>query len=641
MAEDVVVFVYLSALLIPALAGLVIGTFVRDARMPTALCVVSCIVGVFCYPFWMYVPDPTVTFPVGSFLGDYTVMVDELTAIFVTFSSAVFLSVMVHMSHSGHGYRARYVALACALFLSCSLCMMASTVILLLLSWEVVSMVTFLMGEARDEAPRWRFFAITHVGGLILMGTFAYLWAVTGTGDLSRWADLPVLLGDRDLAIVIFLLFIGFGTKLGIVPFHAWMPDMYARSPTHTTALLTTVCSNVAVLILFKSVFGWIGTSGDMVLVSAVVGILAAVTVLWGAMESMVQTEPKRILAYSSMENMALVVLCLSLAMLFHSEGLGSMEMLVLMAALLHTLNHGVFKSLMMLTVDSVEDVTGESKIDRMGGLACVMPSLSFVALIGIMSLAAIPPMNGFVSEWLMIQSLLGTDAVTSELKVVMPLLIALIGITGMIVATSYARLYGFMFLGRPRSKGAAHPGPLRKGSLMPLGILAAMCILMGVFSFPLMDAMCSGMGSLMGTDGNYRDGMGGTLMPLTLGIMLAACVLVPFIVMRLFRKERRTYETWGCGGTLDERMQYSSEGFSQPIVRVFHPIYQDVSEKKGDTYSTSFVEPFVKYIYRPFGAFIVYLSKQITRLQTGNIQSYLGYILVTLVVALLAVRLL
>ena len=643
MEDGFISSIYMLAVLLPAMAGIVIGFL--PSRRPTTVIVnilgsASCIAGILCYPMWMIVSDLSATFPVGTFFGDYSVAVDQLTAVFVSLSSLVFLMVMVHMSHSGHGHPSRFSALACALYVSCTLFMMADSVILLLISWEIVSMVTFLMAEDRDNAPRWRFFAITHIGGLVLMAAFGYMWLLAGTGDIEAWRDLGSLMTSKQESILAVLLFIGFGTKLGTVPFHAWMPDMYARSPTHTTALLTTVCSSAAVLVLYKSVFSWIGVDGGVAAAAAVLCALSAITAMWGAMESMVQTEPKRILAYSSVENMALVTMCLSLGMLFAGR-LPGLEALVTTAALLHALNHGMFKSLMMLTVDSIEDVTGEKGIDRMGGIACVLPALSAVALVGILALAAIPPMNGFVSEWMMLQSLLGTDAMASDLRVAMPLLVAMMGVCGMIVATSYARLYAFIFLGRPRSQGAAEPRPLRKGSLAPMAVLAASCVGMGLFAFPLMDAMADGMTELTGSPSSYGDALAGSLEPLTLGILLAGCVIVLFVLTRLFRRNRTIYETWGCGGGLDEHMQYSSEGFSQPIVRVFHPIYQEVSVKKGDRYSTQFVEPFVKYIYRPFGALLTYLSKQITRLQTGNIQSYLGYILITLVVALMAVRLL
>ena len=639
--EQIVITVYLAILLIPAAVGIISGLLhnVIFGKVSQISCAISCIAGVFCLPIHTMVGDFRSVFPLESFLGEYIVSFDLLTSMFITISSIVFLMIVMHMSHSGHGYRNGYLALTCALFLSCTLCMASDSVILLLMTWEIVSLVTFLMADNND-LPRWRFFMITHIGGLVIMAVFGYLWIYTGTGDMGTWYGLSDTLGDVTSSLLILALFLGFGTKLGTIPFHAWMPDMYATSPTHTTALLTTVCSNVAMLVLFRSVFSWIGVTDIISAVPITLCILSVATALWGAMESMVQTEPKRILAYSSMENMALVTMCLSLALLF-SDSFPTLTCLLMVAALFHTMNHSVFKSLMMLTVDSIEDVTGERQIDRLGGIACVLPALSAVALFGVMALAAIPPMNGFVSEWLMLQALIGTDTVSPSMRVFMPILVAIMGVCGMVVATSYARLYGFIFLGRPRSKGASNPRPLRKGSLAPMMALAGICIVMGLFAFPIMDALCTGISGITSMDVDYRNALSGNMEPLTLGILLAGCILLMFLATRVFRNMHARSDTWACGGTLDERMQYSSEGFSQPIVRVFHPIYGDTSEKRGHRYVTRFLEPFVKYIYRPIGSFIIRLSEQAKRLQTGNIQTYLGYILVTLVVALLAVRLL
>lgn len=631
---------YLAVLFVPAMVGMTLGIINRSGRAPGALCAVSCIAGVLCYPFIAYTGGLSYELPTGSFLGAYALSFDQLGSVFVSISSIVFLAILTHMSHSGHGYTARYSALCCALFLAVTLCMCADTAILILLAWEAVSMITFLMaGNGRDDSARWRFLAVTHIGGLILMAVYGYMWSVSGSGYLHDWEGLGIAVGPTTSAILVLLLFLGFGTKLGTVPFHAWMPDMYAESPTHTTALLTTVCSNAAILMLFRAVYSYIGAEG-LTDIGMIVCILAAVTALWGAMESMVQTEPKRILAYSSMENMALVTLCLALGLVFWSSS-DSLTALVILAAVLHTLNHSIFKSLMLLTVDSVEDVTGERKIDRMGGLAKVLPALSAVALVGVASLAAIPPMNGFISEWLMLQSLVGTDAIASDLRVAMPLLVAMMGVCGMIVATSYARLFGFIFLGRPRSEGAAKPRPMRKGSITPMAVLAVLCIGMGMLSYPLMDVLSEGTCTTAGIDASYRDGMSGSLEPLTLGIMILGTVAFVYVASRVLSRNSRETDTWGCGGTLDGRMQYSSEGFSQPIVRVFHPFYGDTSGMENGRYHTRFQEPFVKYIYNPLGNILFRISRRVSRLQTGNIQTYLGYILATLVVALMAVRLL
>ena len=631
---------YLIAMFLPPTLGMFTGK-ISSGRVSYVLCAVSCIVGILCYPVWTMVPVFEATFPLGSMLGEYSIHVDSLTSVFVTVSSLVFLMVVMHMSHSGHQYGPGKVSLVCALFVSCMLCMMSDTVVLLLIAWEAVSVVTFLMSnDDGDETPRWRFLTVTHIGGMMVICAFAFLWMVAGTPYMHEWKDLGSIMGPTASVAVAVCLFIGFGTKLGTVPFHIWMPDMYSRSPTHTTALLTTVCSNVAVLVLFKGVFSYIGVSSDMIVPGVVLCVLSIVTALWGAMESMIQTEPKRILAYSSMENMALVTMCLSLGLVF-SDGSESLMALVLLAGILHTLNHSVFKSLMMLVVDSVEDVTGERKMDRYGGIACALPALSVVALIGVASLAAVPPMNGFISEWLMLQSLLGTDVLSSDMRILMPLLVAMMGVCGMIVATSYARLYGFIFLGRPRSEGAARPSPQKKGSLLPLVVLAASCVSMGLFAVPLMECLSDGIRASTGISQGYTSALSGTMEPLLLGLMILGTIAVLVAVSRVSRRRRVMEDTWACGGTLDERMQYSSEGFSQPIVRVFHPFYGDTSRKEGDEYTTGFTEPFVKHIYRPIGRFVSAVSERVTDIQTGNIQSYLSYILATLVVALLAVRLL
>lgn len=641
--ESALATAYLTILVIPALIGLFTGISRKGnaGKISSILCALSCIAGIACYPVRKIIGEMTYVLPVSSPLGGYAVSIDLISSIFISVSSLVFMMTVIHMTHSGHDYTSRYYGLICGLFISCTLCMIADSVVLLLLSWECVSLITFILADnGNDDKSRWLFFAITHIGGLLLMCAFCYMWIVAGTDRVGQWSDLSDIMGSVASCIVIFIIFIGFGSKLGTIPFHAWMPDMYAESPTHTTVLLTTVCSNVAILVLFKSIFSFIGVGEYAIPVASVICALSAVTVLWGAMEAMIQNEPKRILAYSSMENMGLVTLFLSLSMIF-SDIAGSLQTLAVIAALLHTINHSIFKSLMLLSVDSIEDVTGEHKMSRYGGLARVLPALSFVAFIGVASLSAIPPTNGFISEWIMLQSLMGSDAITSELRILMPLLIALMGVSGMIVATAYVRLYGFIFLGRPRSKGAESPRKPRKGSILPLMVLAGLCVCLGFTATYVMDGMAEAISSVSSLDPGYRNSLSGNTQPLILALMIAGIALVLFVVTRLFRHGSDIKETWGCGGHLDENMQYSSEGFSQPIVKVFHPFYGDETHVEGGYFRTQFKEPFVRFIYEPIGKAFEWVSNLVTRMQTGNIQSYLAYILITLLVALLAVRLL
>ncbi|NCA74349.1 MAG: hypothetical protein EOM93_05865 [Gammaproteobacteria bacterium] len=644
--------VFFVAVFVPALAGILLGMFFRSNRVANvvaSLCIVSCISGASTYFLWNAGIDLSYTLPLPSAAGQYMLSIDQLSATMISFSSVIFMLIVVHVVKSTSDSGCKYSALLNTLFLACFSCMAADTALVLLLSWEMVTLVTFLLSKNGDnEKARWLFFVIAHIGGMMLICAFVYISSVAGTQILSQWRDLGPSLGDMTSTALVLMIVLGFGSKLGLIPFHAWMPNLYASAPTHTTALLSTVCSNVAILVLMESIFTYIGVSPSMSWAAFAIIALAAATALWGAMESLVQKEPKKILAYSSMENMALVVLCMALGAVYIGES-PVMAKLVLIAAMLHTMNHAVFKSLMLMTIDTVEDCTGEKNIGNMGGLSKTLPVLSVVAIVGVLSMAAIPPTNGFVSEWLMIQSIMGADLESKAMSLLMPLALAAVGICGMMMAASYARLYGFVFLGRPRSEGMKKPRPMKKGTVFPMAVLALLCLAMGFFATVFMDVLTSGIESATGIPSGpgYRSVMSGELLPLLLGVTVTAVLVLLLWAFRKEKRKARKTRTWGCGEKLDSNMQYSSIGFSQPLVKVFHPFYGDTSvvkesgDKDNKTLVMEFSEPFVKYLYRPVAAIVSVLSERIGRIQTGNIQTYFGYMLATLVVALLAVRLL
>lgn len=652
LEDGTLIALYFVAVFVPALVGILLGIFFKSnrvANLVAGLCIISCVAGASTYFLWRSVPEISYGFPLPSAAGEYLLAVDQLSAAMISVSSVIFMLIVVHVVKSASDSGCRYTALLCALFLACFSCMAADSVIVLLLSWELVTLTTFLLSKNGDnERARWLFFVVAHIGGMLLVCAFLFISSFTGTQVLSEWKGLSSSLGAGTSMALIMMMVLGFGSKLGLIPFHAWMPGLYSSAPTHTTALLSTVCSNVAILILIKSIFSYIGISPSMSGVAFVIMAIAAVTALWGAMESLVQKDPKKILAYSSMENMALVVLCIALGMIYIGES-PVFAKLVLIAAVLHTMNHAVFKSLMLMTIDTVEDCTGEKSIRRMGGLAKTLPLLATVAVIGIFSMAAIPPTNGFVSEWLMIQSLMGADLESKGMSLLIPLVLAAVGICGAMMAASYARLYSFIFLGRPRSEGMEKPRPMKKGTILPMAILAVLCLGMGFFATVLMDVLASGITSITGMDPEpgYRSIMSGELLPLMLGITIIVILALLVWFFKGESKKARRVQTWGCGEKLDSDMQYSSLGFSQPLVKVFHPFYGDTAVVKqsedGDnkTVVMEFTEPFVKYIYRPLAGLISSISEKVGKSQNGSIQTYFGYILVTLVIALLAARLL
>ena len=650
LQNETLAVAFFALVFIPAIAGIVLGTVFRSARianMIAGLCIVSCVAGVFAYPLWRSGVLLSYALPVSSAVGEYTLAIDQISAVMISFSSVIFMLIVVHVVKSTSDSGCRYSGLLNALFLAVFSCMAADSVLVLLLSWEMITLATFLLSKkGNNDRARWMFFVIAHIGGLILICTYGYMAYAAGTQTLSQWNGLSASLGPGASMALVLMIVMGFGTKLGLIPFHAWMPNLYATAPIHTAALLSTVCSNVAILVIFKSIFSYIGVQESMSVVAFLIIGITAATALWGALESLVQKEPKKILAYSSLENMALVVICMALGMIYLAES-PVFAKLVLIAGLLHTLNHSVFKSLMLMTIDTVEDCTGERNIGRMGGLAKALPILAAVSLIGVLSMAAIPPTNGFVSEWLMIQSLMGADLESKGMSLLIPLVLAAVGICGMMMAASYARLYGFIFLGRPRSEGMRDPRPMKKGTVLPLAILALLCLGMGFFATGIMDVLATGVISVTGVSPSpgYRSVMSGEMLPLVLGAFIVVTAVVILLVIR--RGKEREVPTWGCGESLGKDMQYSSIGFSQPLVRVFHPFYgdttvvRDTREGGKKTVHTEFTEPFVRYLYKPLGNAISALAEKVGKTQTGNIQTYFAYILVTLLAVLLAVRIL
>lgn len=635
---------YLALLLLPALIGAIISIIPGKrpvvAKISLVLCAISCVVGGLAYTAAYRLPLESMSWNIGLFEGGYAVHFDKLSTAMMCMSSVVYFLVIVHMLSCSESLDKGISGLICVLFMAIMLAMCADTVILLLICWEMVTLTTFLMTKGSDEIFRWRYFTITHFGGLIIMCVFAGLWYATGTPVLSEMHGIA----DGFLAaVMILMLFVGFGTKLGLMPFHAWMPDLYNSSPIHSVTLLSTVCSNVAILLLTKSAFLWIGVP-DNIYLPIVLLFLAGLGSIWGAMESLIQTEPRRTLAYSSMENMSMVMLCLAMGFLFEVEFSGSFTTLMVSAAILHTINHSFFKALMLLNVGTIEKLTGEKNINRMGGLALFLPLLSLFAFIGTLSLAAIPPMNGFVSEWLMIKTVVDAGAGTSVLNVLLPLVVAVLGICGTMAAVSYARLYGFVFLGRPRSDKIPNCQKMGKGLAVPLALLSAACVGLGVFALPIIEKLNVAIFESVGTHPTPMSIITDSLNPAMLAVALALICLVLYGLFRLFGKKKRSTPTWDCGTELNEHMQYSSEGFSQPLVRVFHPFYGDTSEVRDvvggtDVFRIHFSEPFIRYILVPLGRAVHAVSLRVDRMQSGNIQAYLGYLLVTIIVFLLAVR--
>jgi hydrogenase-4 component B len=388
--------------------------------------------------------------------------------------------------------------------------------------------------------------------------------------------------------------------------------------------------------------------------------ILGTASAVLGVLYALQQNNLKRLLAYSSIENIGIIAMGLGLSMIFLGTGHAELGVIGLLAALYHVLNHSVFKCLLFLTVGSVLHQTHEHDLDRLGGLIKRMPKTAVLALIGCVAISALPPLNGFVSEWLTFQAALQASSLESGvLRSVIPVTAAVLAFTGAVAAATFAKFYGVGFLGLPRGKHAAHAHEVaHPGMLAGPAILAGLCVLLGVLPTPVIRALEPISQLLLGQTLPSASAEGWLwLTPGTQSVASYSAVLVVLglflawwsirrLTQRWSPREVRRGQPWDCGfGGLTPRMQYTSTAFSQPIRRIFAPVFElkeNLRTGSAETLATVPVHYHLEVadrswqsLYAPIGQWIETMAHWVARLQTGNVRTYLAYSFFTLLLLL------
>lgn len=605
--------------------------------------------------------------PSAQLFESLSLQVDALSAFFVLVISLLVLPVSIYSL----GYLREYedkksVALLGILYnlfiLSMILVVTANNALLFLIVWELMSVVSYFLVTFEHEKPEnvhagFIYLVMTHVGTAFLILLFLLFYQQTSSLEFSAFREASSHLPDITKTLIFIFALIGFGTKAGLVPLHIWLPYAHPAAPSHISALMSGVMIKTAIYgilrifldILQPELVWWWGL---------VVLILASISTLLGVLYALMEHDLKKLLAYHSVENIGIILIGIGLAMIFAShQGLSSLAALALIAGLYHTINHAVFKGLLFLAAGAVVSQTHTRNIEELGGLIKRMPWTAACFLIGAVAISALPPLNGFVSEWLTFQSLLlGLRVPELIVKVIVPLSAALLALSGALAAACFVKAFGVTFLALPRSehdvREVSHT--MRGG----MALLSALCVALGIlpmFVIPLLSGVIS---SLFGQSVTVLfDGF--TLAPLApalgtfspLGLGLVFLVLVPVALGVAYmggELRRRRAQTWSCGlPQLSPRMEYTATGFSKPIRLIFRNIYQPQREVEIETDVSSYVRkriryelqieaPFEKYFYGPLSALVLKASGSIRRIQTGSINTYLAYIFLALVILLL-----
>ncbi|NGZ96987.1 MAG: hydrogenase 4 subunit B [Nitrospira sp. WS110] len=600
------------------------------------------------------------------------IRLDPLAAFFILTISLVGLAASIYaigyMRHfEGRTSVATLRALFNAFLGSMTLVVLADNAFFFLLAWELMSLLSYFLVVTEHEKSEVRYAGLfyvimTHIGTAFIVVAFLIFFQSAGSFsfDAFRHPERPLPEGMRTLAFLMAL--IGFGTKAGIVPLHVWLPYAHPVAPSHISALMSGVMIKTAIYGLIRVYFDFLGGQfpwwwGFTLL------FLGATSALLGVMYALMEHDLKRLLAFHSVENIGIILLGIGAGMIFQSYGLKELAALGLLAGLYHTINHAMFKALLFLGAGALLYATQTRNMEEYGGLLRRMPWTGTCFLIGAVSISALPPTNGFVSEWLVFQSLfLSFQIPTVFLKLMLPIAAAILALTGVLALACFAKAFGIAFLAQPRSTHARHaeevPAPMRMG----MGILATLCVALGIAPMvvvPLLDRVIAPLAGLSITNRVLAiDGW--ALAPVnvefsSLSTPVLALLLVALAMLGLGlavvlggRLTTRRSKTWGCGITLTPRMEYTAAGFVQPIKRVFSTIYQPTVKLETEFLAESryfakrrhfefHIEPiFEKYLYDPLVAFFGALADRLKVIQAGSLHLYLTYIFVTLITLLL-----
>ncbi|HZL68323.1 MAG TPA: proton-conducting transporter membrane subunit, partial [Candidatus Limnocylindrales bacterium] len=440
--------------------------------------------------------------------------------------------------------------------------------------------------------------------------------------------------------------FIGFGTKAGIVPLHLWLPRAHPMAPSPVSALMSGVMLKTAVYGFVRFGFDFLGGGpmwwGYLVLAAgAVSGVL-------GVLYAIAEDDLKRLLAYHSIENIGIIYLGLGAALVFLAHSAPIWAAVALTAALLHSLNHALFKSLLFLGAGAISDATHTVDIEELGGLLRRMPVTGTAFLVACCSIIGLPLFNGFISEWLTFRSFLaGANLVNTSAAVILPLMIGVLALIGGLASACFAKVYGVAFLGRPRSSEAEHAREVALPMRVAMAILAAACVAIGIVPILLLRPLSYAIQQFVPGSALPEEAISiSRIMPWIAGAAVAVAIAIAAL-----RRATRLTPTWACGlDELSPRMQYTATSFSKPLRTVFATVYRP--DRKIEiippdqpyfptavSYRSVRTTSFERLLYRPMVDAVVSAARQVRRLHTGNIQTYLMYMFFALVLLLLVLR--
>jgi hydrogenase-4 component B len=598
-----------------------------------------------------------------------TYSVDGLSAWFLIVLSTLAIPIAIFsIGYFGHGHFDRRSGFVGAIFNvligAVELVFVAGDAITFLFAWELMTLTAAVLVATQHEEQESRsaaylYLVMSHVGTGCLIAGFLVL--ASATGSLSFPALLAGNLASGAVRDAVFLLFfVGFGIKAGVIPLHVWLPEAHPAAPTSISALMSGVLLKAGIYGITRVCAFGLGVPRLSwgVIVLTVGGLSAVLGVLYALM----QHDLKRLLAYHSVENIGIILLGLGAGMIALAYGRSELAWIGVAASLYHVLNHAVFKGLLFLGAGDVVMVTGTRQIEQFGGLLRRMPWTGLFFLVGAMAISGLPPLNGFASEWLTFQAFLFGFRSSTEPLIHLLFSVggALLALTTALAAACFVKAFGITFLALPRSEAAADAHEAPRVMLVPQAILATLCLLLGLFPGVVLRVLDRVLTSLPGVrqpvavawDGLGMASGGGVfdrIVPFVFAITLACVVAVLGALAARGRLAPRRAPTWGCGGELSARTEYTATAFSKPVMMIFRAVYRPTRQVESLAEVSPYfpqrvhyhaeIEPtFERYVYGPLLRAVLRGAKSLKVVQAGSLHAYLAYVIALVVWLMLLV---
>jgi hydrogenase-4 component B len=600
--------------------------------------------------------------PVGLPALPFHLRLDSLSAFFLAVIGAAAAGISAFAAgyfRKGEGTAPGLLCLEYHVFLaSMAGVVLADDAYAFMVMWETMALSSFFLVTANHRVPEVRsagylYITMARIGAIAILLCFGVLQANTGDYTFAnmRAQSLTPFWSSIGFVLAVF----GFGAKAGILPLHVWLPEAHPAAPSPVSALMSGVMLNTAIYGMLRVSFDLLHTRlwwwGGMLLAAGLA------TALFGVVFAAVQTDMKRLLAYSSIENMGLLFVGLGLTLIFSAYGMLPMAALALTATLYHVASHACFKSLLFLGTGSVLHATSERNLGKLGGLMRTMPWVGWLTLLGVLASAGLPPLGGFVSEWLLLQSFLFAPGLPLPLlTMLIPVVAALIALVAALAGYTMVKFFGVIFLGQPREAKLADAHDAGRWERAGMMWLALGCVALGLLPtqfIQLIDPVTqqlvqSGLGARVASSGwllapNSREQASYGPVIFLLGI-LGSFALAYLLVRKLYHGRLRRSPPWACGFPWGgPRMQDTAEGFGQPIRQIFEPFFlmqRDLPTPfdSQPRYRVTIGDHFWRWLYVPIVDLTAYLARLVGLMQQGRIAVYLLYSFATLIATLLVV---